>query len=414
MVDQNEHMASVQDDADQHDDNAEHQSDRQGEGRDGERQDDGADEKPSPLKNPKVRLVLLLVAIVAIGGGIIWFISYRSNGRYMQSTDDAYIQADAVIVSPKVAGYVDRVLVIENQAVRAGQPLVQIDARDYRAQAAQYEAQIDVSEANAQGVRAQIREQQSAVDQADADLDAARSNAAFANAEVARFEPLAATGAETREKLAQLGSQARQANAQVASAAAAATSARRRIGTLGAQVRQALSQGSATRAQLAAAQYNVGSALIRASIDGRIGDKTVRVGQYVQAATRMMSVVPTRQLYIEANFKETQLGLMRVGQPVSVEVDALPGVEIHGRVASVSPGTGAQFSVLPPQNATGNFTKIVQRVPVRISIDAGPETIKMLVPGMSVTPVVDTRGAKGAEDRIKKEQEQHNERRGHE
>ena len=193
-------------------------------------------------------------------------------------------------------------------------------------------------------------------------------------------------------------------------ARAALVAAQRRVGTLNAQVRQAQAQGEGARAQLDAARTNLGATMIRAAIDGRVGAKTVRQGQFVPAATKLMTVVPVNDLYIEANFKETQLGLMRVGQPVTVEVDALPGVDIPGRVASVSPGTGAQFSVLPPQNATGNFTKIVQRVPVRIAISPGPETRKLLVPGMSVEVSVDTRSEKGAADRIRKEQEQHNER----
>ena len=195
-------------------------------------------------------------------------------------------------------------------------------------------------------------------------------------------------------------------------AEAALASAERRVGTLQAQVKQALAQGEGARAQLAAANTNVGATLIRAAIDGRVGNKTVRQGQFVQAATRLMTLVPMQGLYIDANFKETQLGLMRIGQPVKVSVDALPGVEIPGRVASVSPGTGAQFSVLPPQNATGNFTKIVQRVPVRIAISPGPETRALLVPGMSVDVSVDTRSAKGAADRVRREQQQHNERIG--
>lgn len=368
---------------------------------------------PSPRKKRMIRIILITILGIVLVGGLLWFIQYRSVGRFMQSTDDAYIQADAVIVSPKVAGYVERVFVADNQQVRAGQPLLQIDPGDYRARAQQFQAQIDVAEANAEGVRAQIREQDAAIERAQAEVAAARARAGFANAEVARYRPLAASGAESRERLAQLENEARQANAQLASAEAALSSARRRVGTLNAQVAQALSQGNAARAQLESAQGDVGSTLIRASIDGRIGDKTVRVGQYLQPATRTMSIVPTTQLYVEANFKETQLGLMRVGQPVKLEVDALPGVEIHGRVESVSPGTGAQFSVLPPQNATGNFTKIVQRVPVRIAIDAGPETLKLLVPGMSVSPTVDTRSARDARDRIKREQERYNEQRGH-
>jgi membrane fusion protein (multidrug efflux system) len=372
---------------------------------------DGSPAKPSPLKNPRVRIVLLLVLAAAVIGGVLWYVRYQSVGKFMQGTDDAYIQADAVTISPKVSGYVDKVFVAENQLVKAGTPLLQIDARDYRAQAAQVQAQIGVAQASAEGVQAQIREQQAAIDKARSDLSAARSDAAFAHSEVARYRPLAASGAETREKLSQLINQSRQADAQVASANAALNSATRRVGTLQAQVHQARAQGQASRAQLEAANVNVGATILRSGIDGRVGDKTVRVGQFVQAGTRLMSVVPVTQLYVEGNFKETQLGLMRIGQPVTLEVDALPGVEIRGHVESVSPGTGAQFSLLPPQNATGNFTKIVQRIPVRIAIDAGPETRRLLVPGMSVDVTVDTRSAKGSIQRIRDEQEQRNERR---
>ena len=285
-------------------------------------------ETASPQKKRRIRLILIIVAAVAIIGGVFWYARYKSVGQYMQSTNDAFIQADAVTVAPKVSGYVDKVFVGENQAVQAGQPLLQIDTRDYRAQTAQIEAQIGVARANAEGVQAQIKEQQAAIDRAEADLRAAQSDAAFAQAEVARYTPLAASGAESRERLSQLQNQARQANAKVAAANAALAASRRRIGTLNAQVQQARSQGQAARAQLDAAEVNLGSTTIRAAIAGRVGNKTVRVGQFVQAGTRTMSIVPVSQLYIEANFKETQLGLMRPGQPVKIEVDALEGVEI--------------------------------------------------------------------------------------
>jgi len=366
--------------------------------------------RSSPLKNPRVRLVLLIGLAAAILFGIGWFIRYQVYGKYQQSTNDAYIQADSVTVAPKVSGYVDQVFVKDNQLVKAGQPLAAIDNRDYRAQAAQSVAQIDVAKANAAGIEAQIHEQQAAIVKAQADLNAAQADADFAQREVARYKPLAASGAEPRERLSQLQNQAAQAQAKVKAALAAVDSAQRRVGTLQAQVRQAQAQGEGAQAQLAAANTNVGATTIRAAIDGKIGNKTVRQGQFVQAGTRLMSVVPVKDLYIEANFKETQLGLMRLGQPVEVEADALPGVKIPGRVASIAPGTGAQFSILPPQNATGNFTKIVQRVPVRIAINASPETRALLVPGMSVEVSVDTRSAKGITSRIRREQEQHNAR----
>lgn len=366
----------------------------------------------SPRSRRRLRQVLSALVLIAVVVTAIWYINYRTTGRFMQATDNAYIKADAVTVSPKVAGYVDAVLVAENQMVKAGQPLVRIDAGTYRAQADQSRAQIEIARATADGVRGQIGEQESAIDRARADLQAAQTDAAFAQAEVARYIPLAATGAETPERLAQLRNQSAGAAAKVRNAAAVLDSTQRRVTTLQAQVRQASAQAQSAEAQLRSANSDVGGAVIRASTDGRIGNKSVRVGQYVQAATRLMSIVPVAQLYVEANFKETQLGLMRVGQPVRIEVDALPDMHIVGRVISISPGTGAQFSVLPPQNATGNFTKVVQRVPVRIAMALSPQTRALLVPGMSIEATVDTRSARGAADAVAHAQEQVNDRTG--
>ncbi|WP_408640454.1 HlyD family secretion protein [Sphingobium chungbukense] len=374
--------------------------------------DDSGQRPFSPLKSPRARLILLLVGLALIVVGVLWFIRFESFGRYQESTNDAYIQADSITVAPKVSGYVDRVFVDENQDVKMGQPLVQIDPRDYRAQAAQSLAQIDVAKASAAGVTAQIAEQRAAIVQAAAELNASNANAAFAASQVERYRPLAASGAETREHLSELQNQATQARSRAAAAQATLTSAQKRVATLEAQVRQAQAQGEAARAQLSAANTDVEATILRAAADGRIGDRSVRQGQFVQAATRLMTLVPKASLYVEANFKETQMGLMRVGQPVKIEVDALPGMELPGRVASIAPGTGAQFSVLPPQNATGNFTKIVQRIPVRIAVSAGPETRKLLVPGMSVEVSVDTRSAKDATAQIRREQERHNARTG--
>lgn len=362
----------------------------------------GEERRSSPLKSPRVRLALLVGAIAIVAAGLLWYYDRETRGKYMQSTDNAYVSADSVVVAPKIAGYVERVLVTENQAVRQGQPLVELDPREYRAQSEQIASQIEAATASAETTRSQIAEQQAAIAQAQAQLDAARAEAAFAAQQVERYQPLAASGAEPRERLAQLQTQALQARERVDAAEAGLLAAQRRVGTLGAQVRQAQSQAEAARAQLAAARVNVESTLLRAAIDGRVGDLAVRVGQFVQPGTRMMTLVPVDRLFIEANFKETQLGLMRVGQPVRIEVDALPGIELTGRVASFAPGTGAQFSVLPPQNATGNFTKIVQRVPVRIAIEAPPEVRRLLVPGMSVEVTVDTRSAKGELDRIRR------------
>lgn len=354
----------------------------------------------------RAKLVLIVLAVVALTVLGVWYLRYESHGKYMQGTNDAQVDADAVTVSPRVSGYVAEVLVTDNQDVRAGQPLVRIDPRDARARSQQAEAQIAVAAAQADAVRAQIGEQYAAVEQARVQLAAARTKAAHDAAEVARYRPLAASGAETREKLAQLELTARQSADDVRAQEAAVAAQRRRIATLRSQVQQGEAQGRAARAQLASADVDVGATLIRAAIAGRIGDKTVTVGQYIQPGTRLMSIVPLDRLYITANFKETQLALMRPGQPVSIKVDAVDDLELKGRVESLAPGTGARFSLLPPENATGNFTKITQRVPVRISIEATPAARQLLVPGLSVDVTVDTTGAKGEIDRIRDQQQQ--------
>ena len=367
--------------------------------------DEDIQDSASTPKRRRLGLILGTAAVIALIAGAFWFVRHQTYGKYQQSTEDAYLQADSVTVSARVSGYVSEVLVHENQDVKPGQPLLRIEAPDYPAQAAQGQAQINLATANAANAEALIGEQEAAIEQARAMLAAAQTKARFAAAEVARYAPLAATGAEPREKLATLRTQAAQAAQDVAAQRATTQGAERRIASLQAQIAQAKAQGQSARAQLEAAQRNVRDMVIRASVAGRVGDLSARVGQFVQPGLRLMSVVPVQQLYLEANFKETQLGLMREGQPAEIEVDALPGVTLHGHVASLAPGTGAQFSLLPPQNATGNFTKIVQRVPVRIAIDADPSIKKLLLPGMSVGVSVDTRSAREELERLKNNQQ---------
>ncbi len=331
--------------------------------------------------------------------------NYRASGQYLQSTNNAYVRADFVTVSPKVGGYVERVLVADNQHVRRGQLLAILDPRDYRANVDQAQAQIAAAGANITTARRTLDEQRATVAQAAAQVASAEAAAAAAENEVRRYEPLARTGAESRERLANLVLQRDRTAADLRAQRAAYLAARRSVATQAARIGQAEAQRGTAQAQLARASTDLGAVEIRSSIDGVVADKAVRAGQYVQPATRLMSVVPVDQLYIEANFKETQVALMRVGQPVTIKVDALDGAELRGRVASFSPGTGAQFSLIPPENATGNFTKIVQRVPVRISIEAGPEARRVLRPGLSVEVTVDTIGAKGSRERIEQETE---------
>lgn len=348
---------------------------------------------PTSRSRRTLRAALIGVGLAALLAGGWWYYRHVTFGRYMQSTDNAYVAADSVVVSSKVAGYVDEVFVSENDQVARGQALVQLDLRDYRTQAQQARAQIAATLAGADTIRSQVTEQDAAIRQAQAQFAAASAGVSLANEQVARYRPLAASGAEPREKLDQFVTQARQARAELAKAQAAVGAAIARRLTLFEQINQTEAQAEAARAQLEAANLTVASTLLRASKAGRVGDLTVRTGQFVQPGQRLMTVVPLHDLYVTANFKETQVGLVRPGQPVILEVDALPDVEIKGRVDSISPGTGAEFSILPPENATGNFTKVVQRITVRIEIEASPELRRLLIPGMSVVATVDTRKA---------------------
>jgi membrane fusion protein, multidrug efflux system len=358
----------------------------------------------APQLGGRAKRILLTVVGVAIVVVLLWIVYSRLYGQFFESTNDAQIRADSVTIAPRTNGYVAEVLVTDNQDVKAGQPLVRIDPRDYRASTAQAQAQVAVAEASVENTLASIAEQRAGIEQAQAQLAAARAKAAFDAGEVRRYTPLAASGAEPRDKLEQLRTTAIQSKGQADAQAAALVMQQRKMASIEAQVRQGRAQAQSARAQLDAAKIDLTATLVKAPMDGRVGDKTVNLGQYVQAGTRLMTLVPLQKIYVIANFKETQLARMRPGQPVTVEVDALDGAELHGRVASITPGTGAQFSLLPPQNATGNFTKIVQRVPVRIEIEAGAEARRLLVPGLSVTATVDTRTGKGAKDRIEADQ----------
>ncbi|MGH8209682.1 MAG: efflux RND transporter periplasmic adaptor subunit, partial [Steroidobacteraceae bacterium] len=215
--------------------------------------------------------------------------------------------------------------------------------------------------------------------------------------------PLVLTGAETNERLAELRNARNQAAATLAADIAAVQAAERQPATTQAQMDQARAQLESAAASTRQAQLDRQDTVIRSTLAGRVGDRTVRVGQYAQPGTRLMTIVPVQDLYLEANFKETQIGLMRAGQPVTIQVDAFPSTDLHGTVVSFSPGTGSQFALLPSQNATGNFTKIVQRVPVRIRLDAGPEARDVLVPGLSATVHVDTRTGRDAAKRVERE-----------
>ncbi|KXU82350.1 multidrug ABC transporter permease [Paraburkholderia monticola] len=358
--------------------------------------------QPAQTRNRK-RLIAFGLALVALIGGAIYVGHWWLVGRFIESTDDAYLTADSVTVAPKVSGYVTDVFVADNQTVQIGQPLVRLDTRQYQAALDQSNATIGARNADIEHAQALLTQQRANIAQAVAQEEVARVSLRHAQDEVARYTPLAASGAETTEHLSELKSNRDQAQATVAADHAALESARSQIGALTAQLTQAHAQLEAARASAAQSQLDLEHTVIRSSIAGRVGDRSVRVGQFVQPGTRMLSVVPVQDTYLTANFKETQIGRMRVGQPVEISVDALSGHTLHGVVDSFAPGTGSQFALLPAENATGNFTKIVQRVPVRIHLETGPETHKVLLPGMSVTARVDTRSSRDDDRRIEAE-----------
>ncbi|KAF1044047.1 MAG: Multidrug resistance protein MdtN [Herbaspirillum frisingense] len=289
----------------------------------------GNDGKQKKRLSPRARFILRSLMVLVLIVVAAWILYYQFRGKYLESTNDAFVYADSVTVSPKVSGYVEQVLVADNQDVKAGQPLVRIDPRDYSAQTAQSKAQIDAAAASEEAAKAQLAEQKAAIDQAKAQLASAEEDARFATAEVERYTPLAASGAETRERLTTLRNQMAQARSTVAARRAALDAAQLRVHSIQAQVRQAQAQGETAKAQYDAASVNLGSTEVRASVDGRIGDKQVRIGQFVSAGTRMMTVVPTN-FYVTANYKETQIGMMRIGQPAVIKVDALPGLAWPG------------------------------------------------------------------------------------
>ncbi len=329
-------------------------------------------------------LILFLAALAA--AGFYWW----TTVRFLQSTDDAYLRADQVTMAPKISGYVSEVLVRENQGVAAGEPLVRIDAANYRAALAREIAMRDARQADVAISEAQLQQQLAAVAQAQAQLAGDEVDARFAAAEAERYRRLAATGAETAEKLAQMVNRRDRSMATLQSDKAALLAAQRQAETTRAQIAQARAQVEAAGASIHEADLDVDNTLVRASIAGRVGDLTVRVGQYVQPGTRLLTLVPVQDIYVIANFKETQLAAMQVGQHASVAVDALNGRRIDAVVESFAPGTGAEFALLPPENATGNFTKIVQRVPVRLRLHTDAPTLARLVPGLSVSVEIDT------------------------
>ena len=326
-------------------------------------------------------ILAVLVALGVIALGVLYWL----HAQDYVSTTDAFIATHTVSVSPQVAGTADAVPVTDNQRVEAGKTLVKIDPRNYQAAQQQAQAQLEQAQANVQNLQAQIAAQQAKIQQAQQQVQQTQAALTFAQQQNTRAQRLETRGAGTEQQAQQARSNLSQQQAAYAGAKAAVTAAQKQLAVLKTQVRSARAQVDAAKAAVNQAQINLARTTVKAPIAGRIANLSVAKGDYLQPGQALMALVPNN-VWVAANFKETALADMHVGQPVTITVDAYPGKTFHGHVQSIQPGSGTAFSLLPPENATGNFVKVVQRVPVKIVFDRKPDVY--LGPGMSVVPTV--------------------------
>jgi membrane fusion protein (multidrug efflux system) len=342
---------------------------------------------------------LLVSAAIVLALGTAGDFGYRwwTVGRFIESTDDAYVGAHNTTLAAKVAGYVASIAVDDNARVKAGDVIATIDDGDFRLAVDQARDKVATQQATVDRIGRQVTAQISAVDQAKAQLVSAQAAAKRAQLELDRQQALAQRDFASRQTLEQAQSNRDQAVAGVQSAQAAQDAAQANVDVLKAQQQEAQHTVDELRTALAKAERDLSFTVIRAPVDGVIGNRAVQTGDYVQTGQRLASLVPLDEVYVDANFKETQLAHMVPGQKVAISVDAMPDRTIEGTVASVAPASGAVFSLLPPDNATGNFTKIVQRLPVRIKVPAEVALQGELRPGMSVVVSVNTKANAAAD-----------------
>jgi membrane fusion protein (multidrug efflux system) len=328
-------------------------------------------------------LAPLLAAVALAIVGLYLYIP----GLYSVTTDDAYLDAHVVSIVPKVAAYVSALHVDDNQKVRAGQLMVELDPRDFTVAVQSAAADMASAEANVANVLSRIDEQQAVIGQNEAAIAGDRSTLEFAQEQLDRYGSLAKTGFGTAERFEQAQSDIGERKSALNRDLAALAASRAHVAVLNTERQQAMATVERQKAARAQAELNLSYTRISAPDAGTVANRTVEVGNFVQPGQVLFSLVPDR-IYVTANFKETQLTHVRPGQPAIIHVDAFPGSRLIGHVDSIQPGTGAEFALLPPENATGNFVKVVQRVPVKIIFDASPEVLHRIAPGMSVEAVV--------------------------
>jgi membrane fusion protein (multidrug efflux system) len=354
-----------------------------------------------PSRQAIKRAALALATALGVAAATDFGHYYLTSGRYLETTDDAYVKADSTIIAPKVSGYIAQVLVNDNQPVTAGQLLAQIDDRDFRAALDQAEADVAASEAAVRNLDAQIALQQPIIEQGAADVAAAEANLKFAQEEQARYDGLMKTGSGTVQRAQQTDAALRASSAQSQRAKSGLLAAERKVDVLTTERARATAQRDRARAVQQQAALNLSYTRVIAPVGGTVGARSLRVGQFVQAGTQLMAVVPLDAVYVVANFKETQLTHVRSGQPVELTIDSFHGTKLKGHVDSLSPASGLEFALLPPDNATGNFTKIVQRIPVKIVLN-DQSLNGLLRPGMSAEPTINTKATVVAEGEARK------------
>ena len=341
-----------------------------------------------------LRRIALFATLAAAGAGAAWYgHGWWQTGRFIETTDDAYVGGEVTAISPHIAGFLAAVLVTDNQHVQAGQLLARLDRRDFQAAYDHAQAVVEARGAALAGLRAQSAMQQSAIQQAAADVSAKDARAAFTRIDGARYATLALTSAGSRQQAERTRVLDQEAQAEMTSSQAGLEAQKLRLRVLGAGIAEAQAAVAQAASDLRRAALDMGYTEIRAPIEGYVGNRAARAGAYASEGSYLMSVIPAAGLWVDANFKEDQLARMVPGQAASVIADVAPGQVLHGHVLSLAPGAGAVFSVIPAENATGNFTKIVQRVPVRIALDAADATLDRLRPGLSTTVSIDIRPA---------------------
>ena len=350
--------------------------------------------RTSRADEPRARMRWLLMvgaSLLAVSGAGYFGWEYWTVGRFQISTDDAYVKADNTSIAPKISGYIADVLVGDNEQVKSGQVLARIDDRDFRVTVDQAKAVVEGAKAAIDNKQAMLASQQSVIAAARSTVAVGQANLTFAAQEEERYSQLASKGYGSVQNAQLAASRIAASRASVARAAASRESATRQLDVLKAELAEAQATLGRDEALLRQAELNLSYTTILAPVDGAVGNRTLRIGQYVQAGTQLMAVVPAAAAYIIANYKETQVTDVRPGQPATVEVDTFPGVTFRGHVDSIAPASGQEFALLPPDNATGNFTKVVQRIPVKIVLDSTSDLTDALRPGMSVYPTIDTK-----------------------